>query len=235
VNRPEQHTDDLPRTAVVGDLLLLADLHGSPLERRSLTALWARCYDGLLQLPPCSGQLRADLSAFCACLTEIPTCFDSASATLLARDFEQLYAGPSARERSRYFASRPLYDRSEVQALCRWGRGRGLAVDTWSEREIDPLTMLLRMLAYRLAGDGGAIQRAELRELLDREVRECLEPFVDLIAARAATRFYRDLSAVTASYLGDLRLQVEMPGATQPVPAVLFPVPVGRRPSPSIR
>ncbi len=222
--------DRISRANLATDLLLIADLHSSPLERDTLLALWAQCYDGLLAHRPCTPELRDSLTTFCQSLTDIPTCFDGQTAQGLRRDFEAIY-GASSHEghalQSGWDHTSSLDVRHmDAVALCDWGKRRGFDVNHWSEVGRDHLATQLRYLAYLIAADGIAAPKSRLGETLNHQLLHWIDRFAIWVRAYASTPFYQGLAFLTVNYLHEIEGLLDIasgsefpgPGYRQAVP-----------------
>lgn len=200
------------RGRIVHDLLLLAELHASALDRDTASALWAKCYDGLLAYRPAHGSLTDSLQALCRSLTEIPTCFDTDTATGLREDFCRLYGAAHGGDRARQSTwrttpaeSRPI----DVAAICEWGKRRGYDEGAWLELDQDQLAAQLRLLAYLVAPDGVAAPAQRVRDTLQQQLLSWFGTFAKRASTTAHTRFYRELAALTMAYLETIYARVE--------------------------
>ena len=194
---------DRKRAEIANDLLLLARLHQRPIDRETVVGLWQRCYDGLLQLRHSDSELRRSLNGFCRALTDIPTCFDTATGTTFREDFARLCA-----------ATVMLSGPTQLDALGQdwdWHVSRQ-SVDHWIERHgespdptttIEPnrLALELRQIAYLMAADGVATPSARMVEMLGGDYHECLARMAINCESECQTQTYRSLAHLTAAYI----------------------------------
>lgn len=194
----------IQRSRIAGDLLLLADLHGRALQRDTIVRLWENCYDGLLDLKPCSVALRDAVNAFCKGLTAIPTCFDQQTAELLRRDFILVH-GPMHSNGDRIsmggWDSQRTTRRIDPDAMGRWAGHHGQHVQSWSLLGDNHLAVQLRWLAYMIAEDGVAAPAASVVQILQQQLLTWIDWFPDQVQNLAESRLYSDLAVLTAAYL----------------------------------
>jgi len=198
---------DTARAQIAEDLLLLADLLDHEPDREAVVALWARCYDGLLEARPYGPVLRDAVNRFCASLTEIPTCFDASAGDALLEDFRrfigtrEVKGGPQPSARGGPAGRKPhpgttgpgpwgaLHDASGKSDLP--PEGWGVAAE-------------LRHLAYLVAADGVAAPTDTLGLYLNQHLVRSVDVFAAEVAANSGTHFYRELGALTEAYVHEL-------------------------------
>ena len=199
-------TEDTLRGCIARDLLLLADLHDHEPDRAAVVALWARCYDGLLEAKPYGRAVRDAVNRFSDSLTEIPTCFDADAGAALLADFRRVCATDG--ESSRGSESAGDWDTDahgiEAKALHHWPAPRGPAAASGLGGDGSDLAAKLRYLAYLVAADGVAAPAQTLKQHLDEHVLSRVEGFVADVVGHSGTHFFQELGVLTVAYLHEL-------------------------------
>lgn len=198
---------DVARTRIARDLLLLADLLDHEPDRESVVALWARCYDGLLEATPYGPVLRDAVNRFCDSLTEIPTCFDTDAGDALLADFRRIGAADRDHGGGRPSAKRDLDSQNlhaESVALRQWASLHGVSTDSGLSADGCDVAVELRRLAYLVAADGVAAPADRLQQHLGRTLLGSVDGFVAEVAAHSGTHFFQKLAILTAAYVHEL-------------------------------
>lgn len=202
-----ESAEDTTRGRIARDLLLLADLHDHEPDRAAVVALWARCYDGLLEVSPYGPAVRDAVNRFSESLTEIPTCFDKSAGAALLADFRRVCLSGTDQDRAGESAgSKSDTDDLPIEgeAMHRWASLRGIAADSGRRVDGSGLAVRLRQLAYLVAADGIAAPVETLQRYLDERLLRCVDRFVAEVAAHSGTHFFQELGVLTAAYVHEL-------------------------------
>lgn len=198
---------DVARTRIARDLLLLADLLDHEPDRESVVALWARCYDGLLEATPYGPELRDAVNRFCDSLTEIPTCFDTDAGDALLADFRRIGVADRDHGGARPSAKRDLDSQNlhaESLALHQWASLHGISADSGLSADGCGVAVELRRFAYLVAADGVAAPADKLQQHLGRCLLDSVDGLAAEVAAHSGTHFFQKLGGLTAAYVHEL-------------------------------
>lgn len=205
--RGSEAANDDTRARIARDLLLLADLHDHEPDRGAIVALWARCYDGLLEAKPYGATLRDAVNHFCDSLTEIPTCFDAKAGDALLADFRRIRVmgdKQSQAHRTTAYELDAEHLRVEAAAVRQWAAARGIADEPQLWADGDGVAAELRHLAYLVAADGMAAPIDKLAKYLERYLLRSVDGFAAEVAAHSGTHFYQELGILTTAYVHEL-------------------------------
>jgi TorA maturation chaperone TorD len=192
---------------MASDLLRLADLLDHEPNREAVVALWARCYDGLLDTKPYGPALREAVSRFCDSLTEIPTCYDANAGDALLADFQSICvtdANHHERHLSMTYGLEAQHLHSDSAVPGQWASLHGISFGSGVLADRYGVAVKLRYLAYLVAADGVAAPVEKLQLYLERYLLRNVEGLAAEVSAHSGTHFYRELGILIAAYVHEL-------------------------------
>ena len=217
------------RSAVAGDLRLLALLHDRELDAERIHALWQEGYEDFLGLQLVGEEGRKAITLLREGLTDIPAGLDTETLDRLAADFADIYLTHGVRAspcESVWLDEDGLAMQAPMFDVREWYRRYGLAVANWRQRSDDHLVYQLLFLAQLLepeeeasAGEAPAAgaDLGEVARFLDEHTLLWIDRFAERVAKRCETRFYAGLALLTGAYLNELRdLLAELADAPRP-------------------
>lgn len=192
------------RSTLARDLSVLAELHARAPGRETLSALWRRCYDGVLGFRLSSEEGRKAVGLFCEGLTDIPTCLDRETQALLSSVYSELYLN----ERDGAFPYQSAWGGhsasnrgSVIDGVYAWQRRSGFVADAGSNRCADHLVSELQLLAHLVSPAGADASFADIRQFLDQHLLCWVDRFATRVRLITVVRWYQGTAALTVAYL----------------------------------
>ncbi|MEZ5585582.1 MAG: molecular chaperone TorD family protein [Sedimenticolaceae bacterium] len=196
------------RHTLARDLLVLAELHAKAPKRDTISALWRRCYDGVLGFKLTSNEGRKAAGLFCEGLTDIPTCLDRETLGVLETVYRDLYLNEESGAfpfESAWRCDTASSERSAIDDIYAWQRRSGFTAEAGSPRCADHLVGQLQLLAHLVSPAGADMSLDEVGLFLDQHLLCWIDRFAARISLISTVRLYQGLAALTAAYVVDLR------------------------------
>ncbi|MCP5319000.1 MAG: molecular chaperone TorD family protein [Chromatiaceae bacterium] len=196
------------RHTLARDLMVLAELHAKAPRRDTLSALWRRCYDGVLGFKLSSDGGRKAVGLFCEGLTDIPTCLDRETLARLESAYRELYLNEESGAfpfESAWCGDAASGERNAIDGIYAWQRRSGFVDEVGSYRCADHLVGQLRLLAHLVSPAGASMPFADIGLFLDQHLLCWVERFAARVSLISTIRWYQGIAALTAAYIVDLR------------------------------
>lgn len=191
---------------VADDLDMLASLHGEPMSRERILALWENCYCGFLGMALQSARGKQALAMFRRGVTDIPAYASEKALEALQADYSRVYL-------CRPLQSPMLRVLAFADAATDTAHLNAAETDPWRR---DDMASRLRYLACQIRQGGQREALDAIIGLMDCHFLEWANAFFQQAQKDCATRFYAGLQQLTQVYLEELRAELGHLSASRP-------------------
>ncbi len=218
--------DDLGRfqafkTAVAGDLELLAGLHDHEPSAAIVAAVQSCPIERQLGLTLLTDASKAAAAAFDLTAGALPQPLTAAALDDLAAGFADVYLRHTYRTspaESVWQTEDGLERQAPMFEIREWYRRHDLVVTDWASRPDDHLVLQLRFLAHAFTHANAVTDLVDTANFMDQHILGWIKKFAVRLVHGGAPDWYSAIALLTASYLDELRDHLtSLTGIARPV------------------